>query len=215
MLENVDVAKGIHFQPVSFFGRYPAGWSEKQRFTMFDTINEIERQTGGVISKNDLLPISTGHVLCCFYATYLKQEDGSVLCTSAQGRQSSCCGEEDPCCPPDIEIISKDRDYVLKKWKMAEAESRDGFDAFLNHVRENSFTLTGMAFQDAMSLDTERLRRCRVQVLAENGRLIPFCAYNLTDLSGNYLYRRGGILPPAAQDDALGTGGRMPPLQEI
>ena len=56
-------------------------------------------------------------------------------------------------------------------------------------MRKNSFTLTGMAFQDAMTLDAERLRRCRVQVLSKDGRLIPFCAYNLTDFDGNYFYR--------------------------
>ena len=73
MLDNTDVVKGIHFQPVSFFGRYPADMGEENRFTMFDTINEIEAQTEGKISKDELLPISTGHNLCCFYATYLKQ----------------------------------------------------------------------------------------------------------------------------------------------
>ena len=201
MLENVDVVKGIHFQPMSFFGRYPSGFGEERRFTMFDTINEIHRQTGGMISKSDLSPISTGHALCCFYANYVKQEDGSVLCTSAKESKSGCCCEEsaepegqssspvEPCCPPDIEIISKDRDYVLKKWKMAETSNEDGFDAFLNNLRENSFTLTGMVFQDAVSLDTERLKRCRVQMLADGGGLIPFCAYNVTDIDGNYLYR--------------------------
>jgi len=188
MLENTDVVKGIHFQPVSFFGRYPGSFGEERRFTMFDTINEIESQTGGAISKKDLSPISTGHPLCCFYANFLKQEDGSILCTSAEGRNSICCAEV-KCCPSDIEIISKDRDYVLSKWKMAEPGKSDGFDEFLNNLRENSFTLTGMAFQDAMSLDTERLRRCRVQNLTEDGRLIPFCAYNLTNNSGEYLYR--------------------------
>ena len=189
MLENVDVVKGIHFQPVSFFGRVTGGIGEEQRFTMFDTINEIERQTGGAISKTDLAPISTGHNLCCFYANYLKQEDGSILCTSTMAGQAGECCVAEQCCPSDIEIISKDRDFVLKKWKMAEAISEDGFDVFLNHLRENSFTLTGMAFQDAMSLDTERIKRCRVQVLSSGNRLIPFCAYNLTDVSGNYLYR--------------------------
>ena len=211
MLENTDVIKGVHFQPMSFFGRYPEGFGEKQRFTMFDTINEIGRQT--IIPKDDLIPISTGHPLCCFYATFLKREDGSISCTSAGGRLTGgCCDDEpsytslnpccpderekelrcpaeEPCCPPDIEIISKDRDYVRDKWKMAERVSEDGFDAFLDHMRENSFTITGMAFQDAFSLDTDRLRRCRVQVLSEDGGLIPFCAYNLTDLDGNYLYR--------------------------
>ena len=72
---------------------------------------------------------------------------------------------------------------------MAGEESNDGFDEFLNQIRENSFTLTGMAFQDAMTLDTARVSRCRVQSLTNDGRLVPFCAYNLTDLKGNYLYR--------------------------
>ena len=203
MLDNVDVVKGIHFQPMSFFGRYPADFGAEQRFTMFDTIEEIYKQTGGMVIKENLAPISTGHPLCCFYATFLKQEDGGIICTSAGrhqavgcGGEESCCAEdemcgtvEEPCCPPDIEIISKDRDYVLEKWKMADTVSEDGFDAFLNHFRENSFTLTGMAFQDAVSLDTERLRRCRVQVLNEDGGLVPFCAYNLTDSYGKYLHR--------------------------
>ena len=205
MLENTDVIKGIHFQPVSLFGRYPRGMGEKDRFTMFDAIDEIAGQTGGAISKSDLIPIETGHNLCCFYANYLKQEDGSILCTSAEARETGkygpgdCgCGEVQPqccpppitqCCPPPIEIISKDRDYVLNKWKMAGTASEDGFDAFLNHMRDNSFTLTGMAFQDAMSFDTERVKRCRVQVLSGDNRLIPFCAYNVTDINGNYLYR--------------------------
>ena len=187
MLDNVDVVKGVHFQPVSFFGRFPSGFDEEQRFTMFDAINEIERQTNGHFLKKDLAPISAGHNLCCFTAHYLRQEDGSVSCLSSQTRQAEAC------CTPDIEIISKDRDYVLNKWKMAEAETEcpcsDGFDAFINKMRQSSFTLTGMAFQDVMSLDTERLRRCRVQVLSEDDMLIPFCAYNLTNASGQYLYR--------------------------
>lgn len=188
MLENVDVIKGIHFQPVSFFGRYPAEMQEENRFTMFDTINEIAAQTGGVIAKETLLPISTGHNLCCFYATYFKNADGSIKCTSVEKAAAGCCTEVS-CCPPDIETIAKDRDYVLTKWKMAESHSEDGFDLFMNNIRNNSFTLTGMAFQDALSLDTERVKRCRVQVLSKDNRLIPFCNYNLTNFAGDYLYR--------------------------
>jgi len=196
-LKNIDVVKGIHFQPVSFFGRYPDSFDDSNRFTMFDTINEIQLQTDGMFLKEDMLPISTGHNLCCFYATYSRQEDGSYLCTSSMKSKTYsnyCCDDEPscseaPCCPADIEIIKNDRDYVLTKWKMAEAGNSDGFDEFLNRMRENSFTLTGMAFQDALTLDTERVRRCRVQSLTNDGRLIPFCLYNITDFDGNYLYR--------------------------
>ncbi len=49
--------------------------------------------------------------------------------------------------------------------------------------------LSGMAFQDAWTLDTERLRQCHIHVVAPDRRIIPFCAYNLTDSEGRALYR--------------------------
>ena len=47
-----------------------------------------------------------------------------------------------------------------------------------------------MAFQDAWNLDLERLRECYIHNISPDGRLIPFCAYNLTDQSGHSLYRQ-------------------------
>ena len=64
-----------------------------------------------------------------------------------------------------------------------------GVDEFLEQVRRNSFTITGMAFQDAWNLDLDRLRNCCIHIAAPDGRLIPFCAYNLTGSSGVGLYR--------------------------
>jgi uncharacterized radical SAM superfamily Fe-S cluster-containing enzyme len=46
-----------------------------------------------------------------------------------------------------------------------------------------------MAFQDAWSLDLERVRDCCIHVMTSDGRLVPFCAYNLTDVQGHALYR--------------------------
>ena len=47
-----------------------------------------------------------------------------------------------------------------------------------------------MVFQDAYNLDLDRLRRCYIcEVDTEKG-MIPFCAYNLTDIHGRALYRR-------------------------
>jgi uncharacterized radical SAM superfamily Fe-S cluster-containing enzyme len=46
-----------------------------------------------------------------------------------------------------------------------------------------------MAFQDADNLDLERLQGCCISVVAHDGRLIPFCAYNLTSRKGQRLYR--------------------------
>jgi hypothetical protein len=58
-----------------------------------------------------------------------------------------------------------------------------------------------MAFQDAWTLDLERLRDCCIHTVSPDGRLIPFCAYYLTSRDGRPLYRRlatGDNLPVSA-----------------
>lgn len=189
LIENVSVVKGIHFQPVSFFGRHPDSEHEN-RVTMFDVLRELEKQTG-IIKYDDFCPIATGHPLCCFYSTYIKETDGSVRCTlTGAGKEAgiSCCDTE----AGKIDIIKRDRDFVLNKWEVASREEEEAADwskygssseilqliEFLTYYKQNTFTVTGMAFQDVSNLDAERVKRCRVQVLSEDDRLIPFCGYN-------------------------------------
>ena len=50
----------------------------------------------------------------------------------------------------------------------------------MTRVLEYTLAISGMAFQDAWSLDLERLRECKVHVFSADRRIIPFCAYNLT-----------------------------------
>ncbi|MEG0156060.1 MAG: radical SAM protein [Anaerovoracaceae bacterium] len=184
LLENIDIVKGIHFQPVSYFGRHPG---EEERVTMFDVMEAIEAQTS-YFHQEEFCPITTGHTLCCFYSTYIKDGDKirCLLSDETRNTGASCCGA-DP-----LEVIKKDRDYVLNKWEVAEpepcgcccrqeeADQEQGmdFDQFLRYYRQNTFTVTGMAFQDLHNLDAERVKRCRVQQLTEDNKLIPFCAYN-------------------------------------
>jgi len=191
MLDNLHVVKGVHFQPASFFGRRPDERNEvgdfDRRVTMFAVMEEIERQTNGAIRKSDLAPISTGHPLCCFCAAFLRKRDGSLSAHSGGG--GNCC-----CTPDPLEIVRRDRDFVLNKWDVAAADGNApedgnadaaGFDAAIAWLRRNMFTISGMAFMDSANLDAERLRRCRVQVFSEGEYLVPFCAY----YSG---FRRGG-----------------------
>ena len=54
-------------------------------------------------------------------------------------------------------------------------------------MRENTFSLSGMAFQDAWTLDLDRLSGCYLHVMRRDGALLPFCAFNLTDTRGRRL----------------------------
>ncbi len=192
-LENIDIVKAIHFQPVSYFGRHP---EDKKRGSMFNVINELEK-AGYSIKKEDFLPITSGHPLCCFYSIFLKDGDKLVsqIKEEDQKKGLSCC-EIDP-----EEIIKKDRGFVINKWDVvgAEGDSLDQknkggeelsdevisrsqdietMDQFIQFYRRNTITITAMPFQDIETLDSERLKRCRVQVLSKENKLIPFCAYN-------------------------------------
>jgi uncharacterized radical SAM superfamily Fe-S cluster-containing enzyme len=122
MLENLHVIKGIHFQPVSYFGRYPEHGEthEPSRVTMFSVMHAIEAQSGGKIKYGDLVPISTGHPLCCFCSNFVREPDGSIvsLVTDKQKEEGmSCCPEE----PDAAEIVRRDRDFVLNKWVVSDA----------------------------------------------------------------------------------------------
>ena len=59
-IDNVDVVRGITFQPVSLCGRIAFEEREELRITNADILKEIEKQTGGKISmENAWYPLST------------------------------------------------------------------------------------------------------------------------------------------------------------
>lgn len=59
-LDNIDVVRGITFQPVSLCGRITAEEMKDLRITNADVIMEIDKQTGGSISIEDAwYPLST------------------------------------------------------------------------------------------------------------------------------------------------------------
>ena len=62
-------------------------------------------------------------------------------------------------------------------------------DQFLRQVRARTLAVSAMAFQDAWTLDLDRIKDCCIHVADARGRLIPFCLYNLTTVSGKGLYR--------------------------
>ena len=62
-------------------------------------------------------------------------------------------------------------------------------DRFLARAKTHSFTISAMAFQDAWTLNLERLQGCCIHVAQPDGRLVPFCAFNLTSRDGRSLYR--------------------------
>jgi uncharacterized radical SAM superfamily Fe-S cluster-containing enzyme len=90
----------------------------------------------------------------------------------------------------------KAQNFVAKTWTLRKLKEKSnrlqnrlrlGF--FLRNRQKNHFTISAMAFQDAWNLDLERLKRCYIMIVSPDSRLIPFCAYNLSN-RGETLYRK-------------------------
>ena len=168
--------RGVHFQPVSYFGRCVLPEPET-RLTIPRVIREIEAQTGGAMKFADFGGGGAESPWCSFHASYRRLPGGGLK--ALPRREGGCCS-------------GAARDFVAGRWSAAAPPlaQEDGFDRFLREALERSFTVSGMAFQDADTLDLGRLRRCHIcEADAERG-LVPFCAYNLTARDGRALYRK-------------------------
>ena len=168
--------RGIHFQPVSWFGRYPREEAGEERYTLDRLMADISAQAG--IPENSFLPSRCDHPLCGFHASFLIEKDRLLplsTFTVPTVRRSSA---------------GENRAYIARRWRREPEEVPAGqpagdlsaemdFDTFLQRMRTGSLTLTAMAFQDAMNLNAERLRRCSLHVW-DHGAVKPFCARYLT-----------------------------------
>lgn len=206
-LKLAPVVRGIHFQPVSYFGRFPGKSANDGRFTLPELMRSLEEQTGGLLKLSDFSPPGGEHAHCSFHGTYLYSADGSLRPLGATAGDSCCtqdCGSGG---------IQQTVDTVSRRWRLPKsassatssseggscccgnrpeairAEGSLDLDAFLDAVKGGTFTISAMAFQDVENLDLERLRGCCISVISAEGKLVPFCAYNLTSRSGRALYR--------------------------
>lgn len=181
-LDHAPHVRGVHIQPISYFGRCGLEAPEI-RLTIPAVLRRIEEQTGGLMKAADFGGGGAESPYCSFHASYLRKPDGTLK--ALPRRRGNCC------C-----VKSRDaRDFVSRQWS-GKASCRDAdsdtasLDAFLQQTVENTFTVSGMVFQDAYNLDLDRLRRCYIcEVDTERG-MVPFCAYNLTDIHGKALYRQ-------------------------
>ncbi|NDV19873.1 radical SAM protein [Pseudodesulfovibrio sp. JC047] len=179
--------RGVHFQPVSYFGRYAQAPTDDQRITLPELMRLLEAQTRGALRATHFMPPGCEHSHCSFHANYVVMDDGQLHKLSAEGK----CG----CQPrPASEGADKAKAFVKRQWVAPKtvlpmAPGPDALDTFISRAATHTLAVSAMAFQDAWTLDLERLKGCCIHEVSPDGRLIPFCAYNLTSMAGETLYR--------------------------
>ena len=171
----MPAVRGIHFQPVSYFGRYPGISGEDRRFTLDELLAAISRQTELPIES--FRPSRCDHPLCGFHGAFVENSAGK-LCPVSSGSQTM-----------GRTSAGTNREYVARHWRCSASDAAPSalseemdFDTFLYLVRNKSLTLSAMAFQDAMNLNIERLHRCSLHVYSD-GAVKPFCGAYLTPVT--------------------------------
>lgn len=199
---------------------------EAARITLPEVMRAVRDQTGGLVPLSHLHPPGCEHAQCSFSGTFMAHGDGTVeqaggACCGigGSGGNGTAAGGMFPAPIPAALGAERARAFVRRQWRAPDAAAgmggadstgggtpaappRDDFERFLTRAGRR-FTVSGMAFQDAWTLDTERLRGCCIHVAAPDGRMVPFCAWNLTSEGGIPLHRNGA-------PGSMGTVGGSP-----
>ncbi len=184
--------RGLHLQPAASFGRYPWALPAAPRLTLPELLQRLEAQSGGMIRAEHAHPPGCEHSLCSFSMVYRRQDGPEGVALLPLPHAGGCCDGAPP--SSAAEGARKAKRFTALHWTApAGTEANavpDDFDRFLAQAgAARRFTVSAMAFQDAYSLDLDRVRGCCIHVVAPSGRLIPFCLYNLTSTERMPLYR--------------------------
>ena len=212
---RMPVIRGVHFQPVSYFGRCSES-KGSYRITIPKMLRLLEEQTGGWIHAGDFTGGGATNPYCTFQANYLRQKDGSMkLLAHGEPRPSglseqardfvarqwsgNCCREGlqagDGCCGEERTGESRCTEPPREENCCCGEETgrltldTSSLDNFLREIHRNTLAVSGMLFQDAWNLELDRLRRCYILESDSRYGMVPFCIYNLTGSDGRALYR--------------------------
>jgi hypothetical protein len=190
--KNVGIVRGVHFQPLSYFGRVPKVPPEDY-ITIPQLLREIEAQTKGEITPADFIPTGCAESHCdtkCFGFV----SEGKFMSLTKMGGKFV----------PDMDITKTVREGVQDSWgnKVAKEAgiSLDGIDGqdcgcgtwmgLVKDLTVNALTISAMHFQDAWNVDYDRLKRCCIHEVLPDGKFVPFCLYNITDINGRAPFRQ-------------------------
>jgi 7,8-dihydro-6-hydroxymethylpterin dimethyltransferase len=217
-LRNIDIVRGIDFQPVSFVGRMPKSQREKQRITIPGAVELIEKQTKGIIKKRDFFTIpcissitnfvealtnnvqySLDNHFACGTATYVfvDEEKNTVLplpeFVDVDGlfkflkERSVAINSGKNKKVETAKLLLKLKSFIDQKKKPKGLNlAKLLYDTLVKHdysalgkFHQNSLFIGMMHFMDPYNYDQQRVERCDIHYAMPDGRIIPFCAFNV------------------------------------
>lgn len=220
-----DFIRSVEFHPMTFTGQSGSHFERSARYTAFDALADIERQTQGRIRIDDFVPSPLAHPLCYQIAYLLRLRDGRwIPFTRFMSREDlrSLLSLALYIVPgPEMEQILAD---VLNRLWAGEVHCEDA-EKVLDSLKDlvsrmfaqdtdeqkrmlMAETCTKAIYvhthMDEETFDSDRIRKCCVGMPGPDGSNIPSCAYNVL-----YRERDARFTPqPAVPLVQLGRGRR-------
>ncbi len=198
-INNFPTVRGLHFQPMTLSGRN--NLENQEHLTIPQTIQKLAKQNNK-FKVEDAAPSDCEHIRCSFHARYFIDEQKEMKYIQTKNSFSS----EKNGLNSVIENAPKRSISSIKRYwhHQDETENIDNsnhnklkaFDEFIKKAKNQTFSISCMAFQDVYNLDLQRLKQCCIHIYAfhdNTHKLIPFCAYNLTSENDNSLYRDNNV----------------------
>ncbi len=173
--ENSDVVIGVALQPAFTSGRFEP--SEYAPYTAGDTIYALEEQTDGRIKVEDIMPLGCSHPLCDTGTFLMPDGEGGYIPATRGLSSEEYMQYYDPTSPQGSVLP----DILYKK----------GVNLY------HGISVIIMNYMDAMTTTIERMAECSMTVAMKDGRVIPFCSYQMTNSAGERIYDMWGTGPTA------------------
>jgi uncharacterized radical SAM superfamily Fe-S cluster-containing enzyme len=223
-----DFLRSVELHTLTFTGQGGRSFDPGARYTTYDVLVDLERQTAGRLRVGDFVPSPVAHSMC-YLVTYLLHLDdgrwlpfprfmtGDDLRAMLRGTLYLEPGAEVEQILHDVinrlwagepgELELDDRDVVLATLKRLVGTVFDPAISPAERLRRSERASKAVyvhAHMDENTFDTDRIRQCCVGIREPDGANIPSCAYNV-------LYRnrdRRFHAEPASPLLTLGRGRR-------
>jgi uncharacterized radical SAM superfamily Fe-S cluster-containing enzyme len=209
--------QSVVFQPVTHSGRHVT-FDPLTRLTNSDIIHGISAQLPDLLQANDFFPVP-----CCFPTcrsiTYLLTDGEHMVSIPRLLDVEEYLDYVTNRVIPDLAI----RGALEKLWSasavMGSAATMEqlrkaataldcaqscgvNLPETLAHLTDRVFAIVIQDFQDPYTLNVKQLRKCCVQEITPDGRLIPFCAYNSVGYREQVREQMTGVPVPAVVPNA-------------
>lgn len=203
---------GVNFQPFAMLGRYsqaspsPKGFDPMVRLTTPDVPRLLGEQSGGRLLADDFVPVPCPDNRCQMLS-YLRLDAKGATSINRLVDIEGLLDYYNRFTNVEQmgDAIKSIREKIYEMWSASSAYGNSDRPT-LDHVKEveclpccnitlpehdgRFFAIGVHGMMDAWNSDVHRLERCCVHELTLDGRLIPFCLYNMTSTQGTRLYRQ-------------------------